>query len=242
MALFLTESTISYFLTDLLAQKIKMFLLECSDLSFKYESQQNWLFKNISLTLERGEVLLVTGPSGSGKTTFLNILCKIIPDINSGNIVGSIKIKNKDLQNYTMPQLSRELSLLWQDPDKQLIFPTVEMELAFYPENYNVAPEKIKNRINKILHDLKISELQDRDTAFLSFGEKKLVALASLLTYQPDILLMDELTAGLSERKLDLVLKKISGLTEAGTLLVIADNNPILNNLATEKINIENYK
>lgn len=219
-----------------------MFLLECSDLSFKYESQQNWLFKNISLTLERGEVLLVTGPSGSGKTTFLNILCKIIPDINSGNIVGSIKIKNKDLQNYTMPQLSRELSLLWQDPDKQLIFPTVEMELAFYPENYNVAPEKIKNRINKILHDLKISELQDRDTAFLSFGEKKLVALASLLTYQPDILLMDELTAGLSERKLDLVLKKISGLTEAGTLLVIADNNPILNNLATEKINIENYK
>jgi len=211
-------------------------------LSFKYESQQNWLFKNISISLAKGELLLVTGPSGSGKTTFFNILCKIIPDINSGTIEGSIKIKDKDIQNYMMPNLSKELSLLWQDPDKQLIFPTVEMELAFYPENYNIAPEKIKNRINKILQDLKISELQDRDTAFLSFGEKKLVALASLLTYQPDILLMDELTAGLSEKKLNLVLKKINDLTEIGTSLIIADNNPILNNLATEKINIEKYK
>lgn len=216
--------------------------IHCSNLCFKYESQNEWLFHDLSFTLERGEILVINGSSGSGKTTLLYILSKIIPEIKTGKKEGEILIKDKNINDYETPEIAKEMSLLWQDPDKQLIFPTVELELAFYPANFNLPANIIKNRINKILDHLEIENLRKRDTAFLSFGEKKLVALASLLSYNPNILLMDELSAGLSEKKLKLVMNKIIDLKNQGKILMIADNNAYIKKISTKIINIDEYK
>ncbi len=183
-------------------------MIKLTDISFNFSGSKP-LFRNFSFTAEAGETVLVKGVSGSGKTSFLNILCGVIPKVIKGNFSGSVEIDDLDLESLSLPQIAPHVSLLMQDPDLQLFFPTVEQEIAFGPENLKIDPDEIKQRITNSLKMLKIEHLRSKVTANLSFGEKKLVALASLLTLDPDILLLDEPAAGISSEQI-IVLKKSS--------------------------------
>lgn len=200
------------------------------------------MFNGISFQLAKGDIITISGASGSGKTTLLHLLSKVIPQVKTGVFHGQISVKGKNISKYSTPALAKEMGVLWQYPDRQLIFPTVELELAFYPENFNLPVNTIRDRIKRLLQEFAIEDLKDRDTTFLSFGEKKFVALTSLLTYNPDILLLDELTSGLSDKKEKLVVEKIKSLAEQGKAILIADNNPIIDELSHKSINIEDYK
>jgi len=111
-----------------------------------------------------------------------------------------------------------------QDPEVQLFFPIVEQELAFGPENLMIDPREIQDRISKALKMLNIEHLRHRETANLSFGEKKMVALASLITLDPKVFLLDEPTAGISSQQIEYIKKMIIMLSEQGKIIFIAEH------------------
>jgi len=175
-----------------------MSLLNIQQLFFKYHQTDDWLFQDLNLSAENGEVIIIHGPNGSGKSTLLSLLCGIIPKEIKGVKDGLIAINDIDIDGLRLPELSPLISMVFQEPDMQLSFPIVEQELAFGQENLLIDVDEIENRIKKVSHLLGISNLLKTDIATLSYGQKKLVTVAALYTLSPDIILLDEPEDGLS--------------------------------------------
>ncbi|HHE37938.1 MAG TPA: ABC transporter ATP-binding protein [Candidatus Cloacimonetes bacterium] len=214
--------------------------LKIQDLSFRYTKDTAWLLENFNFETESGDIIAVKGSSGSGKTTLLNILCGVIPKMISGDFHGKVFISHEDLKNLSLPQISPKISLLMQEPENQLFFPLVELELAFGPENLLVEPEKIKRRIDDSLQKLEIEDLRFENTADLSFGQKKLIAFTSLLTLSPDIYLLDEPSAGLSDKYVQIMKNIITELSRSGKIIFIADHMEKLLEISNKEINLNN--
>ena len=211
-------------------------MLTIKNISFRYDIELSFLFKDLSFEASDGDIVSISGKSGSGKTTLLNILCGVIPKIIHGELDGKVFIKDQDISKLTLPQTAPCISLLMQEPDQQLFFPTVEQELAFAPENLKVPKENIEETISSVLLELNIESLRFEETAFLSFGQKKLVTFASILTLSPDIFLLDEPSAGLSKKYIEKISSIIKKLSESGKIIFIADHNKDLLSMANKKI------
>ncbi len=154
---------------------------------------ERMVLNGLSLSLEDGEKICITGANGSGKTTLLESLLGFIP-LEEGEIF----FKGQPLKGEKDFQLFRpQAGYVFQEPDDQLFSPTVEEELAFGPLNLGMEREKISRVIDDTLERLAISKLKQSATFRLSGGEKKLVALASVLVMDPPLFLLDETTAGL---------------------------------------------
>ncbi|KQC07651.1 MAG: hypothetical protein APR54_05755 [Candidatus Cloacimonas sp. SDB] len=199
-------------------------MLEINNLSFQYSEESSRLFQAFSFKAKCGETVLVKGSSGSGKTTLLNLLCGVIPKVIPGKLSGKITINDHDIKRQKLSELSPYISLLMQDPELQLFFPIVEQEIAFGPENFQVEPEEILSRISTALKLLGIEHLRYRETVNLSFGEKKLVALAALIALDPQIFLLDEPTAGISSQQIEYLKNVIKTLSENGKIFFIAEH------------------
>jgi energy-coupling factor transport system ATP-binding protein len=194
------------------------------------------VIRDVSLLAKAGDIVAVRGKSGSGKTTLLNIICGVIPKMISGELTGKILLDNNPISNLPLPQTAPHISMLMQEPDNQIFFPTVEQELAFGPENLKLVPPEINRRITSVLDLLKISHLRFDLTNVLSFGQKKLVALASILTLSPRILLLDEVSAGLSDFHLTNVRQLIDRMAAEGKTIILADHNETMCDLADKQI------
>lgn len=212
--------------------------LAVQNLSFRYHKESDWLFHNLNLQFQKSTITAVTGPNGSGKTTFLYALCGIIPKLFRGVFQGNISYSGNDLMNYSLPQISQWMNLLQQDPDHQLIFPIVEQELAFGVENLCLPPDQIESRINDILSKLGIEELRFSKTYELSYGQKKLVALASLLVMDNPVLLLDEPSAGLDSNALELLKQMIIVQSDQGKIIIISDHVPDIIQIANHEIKL----
>lgn len=209
------------------------------NLSFNYKDQP-LILDGFSAEYEKGDIIAVKGPSGSGKTTVLHLFCGVIPKIFKGDLRGRITILNEDIESFLLQELAPHVSILMQQPDYQLFFPIVEQELSFAPENLKENPQEIERRITNALEILEITHLRHAVTNQLSFGQKKMVALASVLTLNPKILLLDEPTAGLSQSYIDVLQRLIISLSKQGKIIVIADHNPELLDLASKEIVLGN--
>ena len=216
-----------------------MSFFEVKNLSFAYYHKKT-LFQNFNFEAEKGEIVAISGDSGSGKTTLLKIFCNVIPLLIKGDFSGKIFINENDISLYSLPQMSPLVSLLMQEPENQLLFPNVESELAFGPENLCITPQEIRKRIEDTLQLLDITHLRYLDTATLSFVQKKLVALASIITLSPDIFLLDEPSAGLSADYIKIVKNAITQLSNAGKLIFIADHSDEIFQIADRKIELKN--
>ncbi|MEA3475906.1 MAG: ABC transporter ATP-binding protein [Candidatus Cloacimonadota bacterium] len=216
--------------------------LEIQNLSFRYSNNQPWIVRNFSFEAEKGDIVAVQGPSGSGKTTFLYLLCGVIPKIIKGEFGGKIKVMNENIENLSLPQIAPKLSLMMQETELQLSFPSVEQELAFAPENLKLTPSEIENRIDDALTLLQIKSLRYEETATLSFGQKKLVAFASILTLSPQIFLLDEPTSGLSSYYIQIIINVISKLSHEGKTIFIANPSPELLKISNKVIDLDNLQ
>jgi energy-coupling factor transport system ATP-binding protein len=214
-------------------------MLKLNNISFHYKDQDHWLLRDFSFKANKGDIVAVQGSSGSGKTTLLNILCGVIPKVFKGNFSGIVSINNIDLAELSLPRIAPFASLLMQEPENQLFFPTVEQELAFGPENLNLKPKKIKDRIQEALDILEIEDLRHQETSSLSFGQKKLVTFASILTLSPRIFLLDEPTAGLAEDKAKTLKNLIRFLANKGKIIFVADHNTNFTDIATHTIDMD---
>ena len=153
------------------------------------------VFEALDFHLHEGEKAGLTGENGSGKTTLLHIIIGILR-ISSGNIT----IFDRPIANQTDFYFVRErVGLLFQHSDDQLFCPTVLEDVAFGPLNLGKSPDEARAIARETLEELNLNGFEDRVTHQLSGGEKKLVALATILSMKPDVLLLDEPTSGLDE-------------------------------------------
>ena len=175
-------------------------VFELKQVSFAYDGKQLAL-DNIDLTVQAGECLVILGANGCGKSTLLKLLDGLyFPTQGSICAFGqplSEEALRDDEYNFSF---RRRVGLVFQDTDVQLFSPSVLDELAFAPLQLGLPREEIVRRVDSVLQALRIEKLRDRAPHRLSGGEKRRVALASVLTLNPDVWLLDEPTTGLDPR------------------------------------------
>ncbi|WP_246096974.1 ABC transporter ATP-binding protein [Psychrobacillus soli] len=167
-------------------------IIQFEQVSFRYPDEEKWILEDLSLTVLRGERVVINGPSGCGKTTLLYLCNRLYPDNCDGVLNGSIKIFGKDSSSFIPGEINHRISTVFQDPDSQFCMQTVEEELAFTLENLHVRREEMEKRISEVLTLTDLSEFRHSVIQKLSGGQKQRIATACALIMQPEVLLLDE--------------------------------------------------
>lgn len=201
-----------------------MMALEGLRLRFRYCGGP-LLLKQENISIKRGECVLLTGASGSGKTTLCHILSGIIPRSFSGELEGDVFLFGENLKKLPLARVVEKVGVVFQNPDAQLFFPTVEDEIAFGPENLCLPREEIGRRIEKSLEAVGMSAYRLAETKTLSHGQKQLIAFSAALALKPRILILDEVFSQLDLNATSLVKKTIREQTEKGTAVFLVDNS-----------------
>ncbi len=174
----------------------------------------------------RGRVLVILGANGCGKSTLLKILDGLyFPERGSVLAFGKPLTEAAFLEDAFNFDFRRRVGLVFQDSDVQLFMPSVWDEVAFAPLQLGLSQEEVKERVAIALAALQIEKLRDRTPHQLSNGEKKRVALASVLSLSPDVWLLDEPTTGLDPRSQGWLVEFILDQRQAGKTIVIATHD-----------------
>lgn len=197
-------------------------LLVADGLSYSYLERFPAL-ADVSLQVSRGERLALLGANGCGKSTLLKILAGLVfPDRGSYRAFGE-EVNEPKLEDEQFSRGFRtRVGFVFQNTDAQVFSPTVREEIAFGPLQLGLEPDEIEARIADVMAMLEIGELAERAPFQLSAGQKKRVAIASVLVMNPELLLFDEPTAGLDPRSRHWLLELISELGAAGKTIVFA--------------------
>jgi len=217
-------------------------MLEVRNLSFRYPNNDNFIWLPLNLLLRAGEVVVIQGSNGSGKTTLLHCLCGIIPQIITGEMKGEVLYLGESISALSLKEIAPKINILFQEPEKQIFMPVVEDEIAFGPENLALEREEILQRVNDLLKRFRIGHLRKSSTTNLSFGQKKLVVLASILAIAPEVILIDEFTAGMEDAVIDLFIEHLKELKKEGKLIILADHHSGLTELADQQINLDELR
>jgi len=168
--------------------------LEVRDLSYTYPDGTEAL-KGLSFRLEHGEAVGVVGANGAGKSTLLLALAGLVDPSN-----GIVNVGGTILGKKTVGEVRKRMGFLFQDPDDQLFMPTVFEDVAFGPANQGLSPGEVSGRVRQALEDVGAAGLAERQSHRLSGGQKRSVAIATVLSMLPDILVMDEPSSGLDPK------------------------------------------
>ena len=198
--------------------------LVVEDISFRYRDRPEWAIRQVSFSLEPGEVLLVAGASGCGKTTLVRCINGLIPRSYKGECTGSVLLHGQPVPQMPLAEISQVIGTLLQDPERQIVASNVLAEIAFGPENLGLPREEIRERIEQVLKRLNMEHLRHRETFTLSGGEKQKVALAGLLAMRPSILLLDEPLASLDPASAYEALAIFRRLADEGTTIVLIEH------------------
>ncbi len=166
------------------------------------------VLRNVSLHVEKGELVILTGTSGCGKTTVLRIINGLIPRYHHGRIEGCAFINGKDISSKEIYELSGTVGTVFQNPRSQFFNVDTTSEMAFTCENLGMPVEEIKKRLYATVGRFKMEHLVDRNIFKLSGGEKQKVACASVDVTDPEVILLDEPSANL-DYEATLQLRKI---------------------------------
>lgn len=172
-----------------------MVLFEIKDLSFTYPGEKNKTLDSVSLSVKRGDFLVLCGPSGCGKTTLLRHFKPAVTP--HGERSGSLLYKNTPLEKTAERVLAEEIGFVFQDPDSQIVTDKVWHELAFSLESLGLESGVIRRRVAEMASFFGITEWFERDVSTLSGGQKQLLNLASVMATSPEVLVLDEPTAQL---------------------------------------------
>lgn len=181
--------------------------VECKDVYYSYPDGKNAI-NGINFKINHGESVGIVGANGAGKSTLLNLLLGIVFPMKGEINIGDILMTKK-----TLPIIRQRMGLVFQDADNQLFMSSVYDDVAFGPRNYKLDEDEVNRRVIKALETVGCLHLKDKAPYTLSGGEKRSVAIATVLSMEPDILVMDEPTAELdpkSRRNLIKLLKEFT--------------------------------
>ena len=173
-----------------------MALARVDRLTFAYPESSPAL-RDVSLEVERGEVVLLLGASGSGKSTLVRALAGLVPWFHGGRFEGRVEVAGRDTRSTRPTELAGTVATVFQDPEDQVVLGRVDAEVAFALENIGTPPETIMPRVHRALAAVGISGFGDRSVTEISGGELQRVCLASALALEPELLLLDEPTSQL---------------------------------------------
>jgi cobalt/nickel transport system ATP-binding protein len=168
-------------------------VLQVKDLQFNYPDGHAAL-RGVSLNLCQGDKVALVGPNGAGKSTLMLHLNGIL----TGR--GGLTIAGLPLNEKNLPLIRAAVGLVFQSPDDQLFSPTVFEDVAFGPLHMGLPEEEVRRRVDEALEQVRMSAYKDRLSHHLSVGEKKRIAIATVLSMHPQILVLDEPSAGLDPR------------------------------------------
>ena len=180
--------------------------LAVRDLAFSYPDGHQALF-GVDLDIARGERVALLGANGAGKTTFVMHLNGLL----SGG-TGSVEVAGLPVVKENLPEIRRRVGVVFQDPDDQLFMPTVRDDIAFGPANLGLTGDALQARVDEALARVDMLEFADRPPHHLSFGQRRRVAVATVLAMEPEILVLDEPSSNLdpaSRRELADILKSL---------------------------------
>ena len=200
-------------------------MIKLESINYNY-IQKHCALSDVSFSVKQGEVFSIIGSNGSGKSTLLHLISGLLfPDSGSIFYKGS-PITESSLKNQTFNSYFREsVGYVFQNSDNQLFCPTVFDELIFAPVQMGISNDLAFERAEAVMKMLNIDCLRDRPTYMLSGGEKKRVAIGSILTMNPEVLLIDEPMSGLDPKTQSFFIELIFQLNEAGKTIIIATHH-----------------
>lgn len=199
-------------------------MIHIKNVSFKYSEGEDYQLKNINLHIKPGECVLLCGKSGCGKTTVTKLINGLIPHFIKREFEGKVISAGMDVENTKMYQLSSKIGSVFQNPKSQFFNIDSDSELAFCLENDGREPEYIKKRVSDTINDLQIEKLVSRNIFTMSGGEKQALAFASIYTVNPEVYVLDEPTANLDQKSIQILKKQLEKIKSLGKTIVIADH------------------
>jgi cobalt/nickel transport system ATP-binding protein len=199
-------------------------IFQARDLIFRYNEQL--ALDRLSLNVKQGERLALLGANGSGKSTLLRIF-NGLAFAQSGDLLfaGEALTESKLAGTEFTFRFRRRVGLVFQNPDTQLFNPTVFDEIAFGPLQLGWPKEKIREQVNQTLDTLEIAHLRHRSPHRLSGGEKKRVAIASVMILNPEVLLLDEPTAALDPKSQRQIIDLIASFSGGAKTVITATHD-----------------
>lgn len=200
-------------------------IIKVQNLSFKYSKAGPVILDSINLEIERGSITAIAGLSGCGKSTLALCLCGAIPKSLPGILSGKILLDEKNIEEVSLPRLAEMVGIVFQEVDNQLFLPTVEAEVAFALENLCRTYNEIEETVERVLKTLGIEHLRYKNPSQLSGGEKHLAAIASVLSLDPEIIILDEVFSELDGENKQLIVNTVRKLKSMGKTFIIIDHS-----------------
>ncbi|MEL3905811.1 MAG: ABC transporter ATP-binding protein [Treponema sp.] len=179
---------------------------------------------DVSLSVRKGECLLLTGISGCGKTSILRTINGLIPNYHEGALTGSVEISGEAAAGKPIYDISKKVSTVFQNPKSQFFNLDTTSEILFFLENMGTPFEKMRERLEFVSSFLHIEYLLDRNIFNLSGGEKQMIAIASALASDTDIIIFDEPTSNLDICCIEKITEALRLLKESGKTLIISEH------------------
>lgn len=195
--------------------------LETKDLSFTYPDKTQAL-KNVNIQIKKGEKIAIMGPNGAGKSTLFSHFNGLTEPTS-----GHVEIDGEKIvfERDELLKVRQKVGIVFQDPNDQLFAPTVKEDVAFGPMNLGLEYEEVERRISESLEMVGMSGFEDKTPHHLSGGQQKRVAIAGIVAMRPEIMILDEPTAGLDPEGVDKVLDILNKLNEEGISIVISSHD-----------------
>ncbi len=192
--------------------------LELADVRYAYPDGHEAL-RGISLRVEPGERVAVLGPNGAGKSTLCLQLNGILAPTEGSVSVGGMRVGGKSLK-----EVRRRVGVVFQDPDDMLFMPTVEQDVAFGPSNLGLSGDEVRKRVERALTAVGMEGTGGRAPHHLSFGQRKRVATAAVLSMEPEVLVLDEPSSNLDPRARREFGEILAGLSQ--TIVMVTHDLP----------------
>ncbi|VEH00194.1 Nickel import ATP-binding protein NikO [Slackia heliotrinireducens] len=199
-------------------------LIEFDHVSFGYEDEP--VLDDVSFAIRQGQAVALTGPNGCGKSTALRLINGLLFAKSGEYRFDGQKVDAAAMKNQTFAKrLHQRIGFVFQNPDTQLFCPSVQEEIAFGPRQMGLSEEEVQRRVDDMLDMFDLRKLAKRAPYRLSGGEKHKVAIACVLSMNPDVIVLDEPTNGLDQKTQRLLTRTLHDLNFAGKTVVLSTHD-----------------
>lgn len=195
--------------------------IEIKNLTYFYSGVSRRALSDLTMSVEKGEFVVLTGPSGCGKTTLCRCLNGLIPQFYGGRMRGKVEVAGLDVKKHSISALAQHVGLVFQNPENQLFALSVEKDVAFGLENLGFSREEIQSRVDWALEMTGILDLRDSAPFELSGGQQQRASIASVLAMEPEIMIFDEPTSFLDPLSAREIFEVISAINKELQLTII---------------------
>ncbi|AFK87629.1 MULTISPECIES: energy-coupling factor ABC transporter ATP-binding protein [Thermoanaerobacterium] len=197
------------------------YILEAVDVSFEYTDGTKAL-DNINMKICKGQKTVILGPNGAGKTTLFLLFNGILKPKS-----GKIMFNNKEVKysRKEIEKLRKNVGIVFQNPDIQIFANRVYQEISFGLMNLGMPEDLVREKIEKVLMQMDITDIKDKPTHFLSYGQKKSVSIADIIVMEPEVIILDEPTVYLDYEHVSKIIKTLDDLISQGKTIVLSTHD-----------------